>query len=337
MGATLTLILGSLGIAQALFLVVYLLSLKTGNRQAHVFLAMMLLGLTIRIGKAVVFNFTEIGPWPRNLGISGFLLAGPFLWLYGRALLNKEHLHFKQYGVHLWPFMAYVLLSPVIPNRADVASAIQYNTVLAHFGSYIFLSWGLWNRVRSRVRDALHRWYRNTLIGVTLVALVYAGIFFRLIPFYVLGATAFSLLIYVFAFLFLQKHQFALEKYVNSSVDVGTSKKLVQRARTLFETEHPYLDPKTSLAAVAHRIGVAPRVLSQAINESEQVNFSEFVNRYRIRHAQALLRDPKKQHEKIATIAFDSGFGNVTSFNTAFKAQLNQTPSQFRKQAMASA
>ena len=36
--------------------------------------------------------------------------------------------------------------------------------------------------------------------------------------------------------------------------------------------------------------------------------------------------------EKIATIAYDCGFGNVTSFNLAFKAETKLTPSQYRTQ-----
>ncbi|MEX0361710.1 MAG: helix-turn-helix domain-containing protein, partial [Allomuricauda sp.] len=70
-----------------------------------------------------------------------------------------------------------------------------------------------------------------------------------------------------------------------------------------------------------------------AINENEHKNFSEFVNEFRIEKAKQMLADPKHQQDKIVAIAYDCGFGNVTSFNLAFKAKTQLTPTAFRKQA----
>jgi AraC-like DNA-binding protein len=61
--------------------------------------------------------------------------------------------------------------------------------------------------------------------------------------------------------------------------------------------------------------------------------FVEFVNQFRIDHAKVLLKDSKYSREKISTIAFDSGFGTVTSFNVSFKKTTGLTPSEFRKRA----
>ncbi len=91
------------------------------------------------------------------------------------------------------------------------------------------------------------------------------------------------------------------------------------------------MDEET-LKAIAAQLDVKPRILSQAINENEQMNFSEFVNHYRIERAKELLMAPARKQDKIATIAFDCGFGNVTSFNVEFKSRVKLTPSQFRKQ-----
>ena len=105
----------------------------------------------------------------------------------------------------------------------------------------------------------------------------------------------------------------------------------MQQIRTLFETETLYLDSELNLTKVAQKLGIASRDVSQVINENEQQNFSEFVNQYRITKAKDLLVDPSYAQEKIATVAYDCGFGNVTSFNLAFKAATQLTPSQYRK------
>nr|WP_250149125.1 helix-turn-helix domain-containing protein [Flagellimonas sp. 389] len=91
-----------------------------------------------------------------------------------------------------------------------------------------------------------------------------------------------------------------------------------------------YLHRTISLEIIAEKLNTPPRKLSQAINENEQKNFSEFVNQYRIEKAKQLLSEPNSIQQKIATIAYDCGFGNVTSFNLAFKAITQLTPSEYR-------
>ena len=326
------LVLGCLGVAQALFLSIYLFTLKSGNRTAHIFLGLALLGLTIRIGKAVIFNYMPIGPWIRNLGISGFLLTGPAIWYYGLHLFNLTKGYSTRTVLHFLPFALFALFSYFIPNDGSLAALLAYTSILVHLAVYVLLSWWLYSQVNTTARQGLRAWYRGILIGISLILILYIGIFVRLVPLYLLGATAFSFLIYLFSFIFLKKHHLALDKYAHSTVDVAASKNLVARLKTLFDTEAPYLDPDTSLQRIAEKLGTQPRFLSQAINEIEQVNFSEYVNQYRVARAKALLRDPNRVRDKIATIAFDCGFGNLTSFNLAFKANANMTPSQFRKQ-----
>ena len=98
-----------------------------------------------------------------------------------------------------------------------------------------------------------------------------------------------------------------------------------------FVEQRIFLEPGVSINSVAQKLAISPRVLSQVINENEQQNFYEFVNHYRIESAKALLSDPKKVNQKIATIAFDAGFGTVTSLNVAFKKKTGMTPSEYRK------
>ena len=299
-------------------------------------LGIVLLGLTIRIGKAVIFNHINIGPWLRNLGISGFLLVGPALWYYGQVLFEKGKALSAAHYLHLAPFLLFVAFSRAIPNNGNMASSMSYALILLHLAFYLGLSWRLRYQIDDQASGRLVAWYRNILFGVTLILALYVGIFVRLVPFYLLGATAFSFMIYIFSFLFLKKHHFTLEKYVQSGINLEESRRLVQQVNRLFETETPYLDPDTSLDTVAKMLAVRPRALSQAINEVEQKNFSEFVNHFRVEYARALLLHPERKRDKIATIAFDSGFGNITSFNVAFKSNLNMTPSQYRKQYGAS-
>ncbi|MBD2700093.1 AraC family transcriptional regulator [Spirosoma sp. BT702] len=321
------LVLSCLGIAQALLLSIYLFSLR--DKKANLFLALMLLGLILRISHSVVTNYIRPEPWIRILGISGLLLIGPFLWFYGKALFEKKGVTTSEYG-QLIPFGLVVLLCRLLPNGADFVSYAIASLVFLHLAVYLIVCWMY--LLKSLPGARLLPWYRTIVIGVSVIWFVYVGIFIGLIPLYILGAVIFSLLIYLFSFLLLKRHVFALEKYGTSSLDQVASTQLLQQIEKLFETKEIYLDPTISVNGVAQLLSTSPRQLSQVINEQAQMNFSGFVNQYRIAKAKILLADPAYFQEKIQTIAYDCGFGNVTSFNLAFKAQTRLTPSQYRRQ-----
>lgn len=327
---SIVLVLSCLGIAQALFLCIYLFTLKKGNRKANIFLALFLLGLTIRIGKSVLNVYIDLEPWQRNLGLSGILLSGPFLWLYGRVLLGKAKEIGRKNYLHILPFILFVLGCSVIPNSGGGWAYAFYIFVFTHLLLYISLSAKLLWDNRSVSNTAVWKWYRNLVIGGFLIWGFYMGNLFGIIPYYIGGAIFFSLLVYAFSFLLLKRSSLTLEKYSGSSLDAATSKKHMQKIRTLFETEACHLNSDLNMTQVAEKIGIPSRDLSQVINENEQQNFSEFVNHYRIQKAKNLLIEPSYAQEKIATVAYDCGFGNVTSFNLAFKSATQLTPSQYR-------
>ncbi|WP_422349739.1 helix-turn-helix domain-containing protein [Flagellimonas sp.] len=327
------LILSCLGITQALFLFVYLVSLRKTSDKTNIFLAFVILGLTVRIGKSILNVHFDLLPWQRNLGISGILMTGPFLWFYGKELLaNPKKFNQKNY-FHLLPFALFAVFCFWIPNDGRPISYIIYLLVFAHLLLYLGLSTMVYSKGRKKVHPQRASWYRNLIIGVGLLWLFYMGNLAGLIPFYIGGAVFFSFLIYIFSFLFLQKHAFQLGKYNASTLNKSESGSLVKEAKALLTKEELFLDANVSLESIAQRMQTPPRKLSQAINENERKNFSEFVNEFRIEKAKQMLADPKHQQDKIVAIAYDCGFGNVTSFNLAFKAKTQLTPTAFRKQA----
>lgn len=320
------LVLSFLGVVQALFLGVYLFSVR--DKRGNIFLALLLVALILPIGKSAIDNYFLLPSWLRILGISGKLLAGPFLWLYGQTMFERKDFTSQDYR-HFIPFVITVLLCWILPNGADPLSYLIASLIFLHLALYLAVCW---HYILKRLPDArLKLWYRNIVTGVTLIWALYAGIFTGIIPIYILGAVIFSFLIYLFSFLLLKRHVFALEKYSSSPISQVASKQLLQQVKDLLETKQVYLESTITLKAVAHSLSANPRELSQVINEGTKMNFSEFVNQYRITKAKELLTDPQYEKEKIETIAYDCGFGTVTSFNIAFKAATQMTPSQYRK------
>ena len=62
-------------------------------------------------------------------------------------------------------------------------------------------------------------------------------------------------------------------------------------------------------------------------------NSAGYVLGQRLAHAHRLLTDPSRAGEKIATIAFAAGFGDVSYFYRAFRRRYDVLPSDLRAQA----
>ena len=329
-------IIASVGLFQALVLVVYLFTVKNGNKKANVFLAIVIAGITVRVAKSLIGNYIPLAGWQRNIGISGIFLAGPFLWFYGITLLDNVKLISRWRYLHLLPFLIFIGLLFVIPSAGRFANFWNYGIVAFHLLIYLVLSWKLLFQGRSGSSKISFKWYRNILMGVTVIWFYYLGNFLNITPYYIAGPIFYTLLIYALSYLFLHRQNFGLEKYGKSNLDKATSKDLFQKLITLFQGKDIFQESAITLQTVAEKLAISPRIVSQVINENSGQNFSDFVNQYRIENAQLLLRDAKYANEKIATIAFQAGFGTVTSFNVAFKNKTGVTPSEYRKKYLTS-
>ena len=137
----LILILASLGLAQGLFLSIYVFSLKNGNRKKHFFLGLFLLGLTIRIGKSVLSYYVTLENWQNNTGISGILIASPALWLYGITLFEKNKVITLKECLHFVPFVLFLLFIPFVPRNGHFESFWNYGIVVFHLLFYLIASW----------------------------------------------------------------------------------------------------------------------------------------------------------------------------------------------------
>ncbi|MGJ4930603.1 helix-turn-helix domain-containing protein [Bradyrhizobium sp. HKCCYLS2038] len=112
---------------------------------------------------------------------------------------------------------------------------------------------------------------------------------------------------------------------------------LLRRLDQLMTVERIYRQEGLSIGGLAAQLNVPEYRLRQAINEGlGHRNFNAFLNRYRIDDAKAALSDPSQRDVPVLTIAIDAGFQSIGPFNRAFKAATGVTPTEFRRQALAS-
>ena len=104
----------------------------------------------------------------------------------------------------------------------------------------------------------------------------------------------------------------------------------------LMAVERVYREPSLTIAALAQRVGLPEHRLRKLINQAlGHRNFNTFLNAYRIEDAKRALRDARQAEVPVLTIAMDAGFQSLGPFNRAFKAATGQTPSEFRREALA--
>jgi AraC-like DNA-binding protein len=91
-------------------------------------------------------------------------------------------------------------------------------------------------------------------------------------------------------------------------------------------------NPDLTVEAIARRQGVTVRYIHRLF-EAEGVTFSEFLRDNRLELAYRALRMTPSS-ATIASIAFDVGFCDLSSFNRAFRRRYGATPSEVRSQGM---
>lgn len=106
---------------------------------------------------------------------------------------------------------------------------------------------------------------------------------------------------------------------------------ILARIETLMQTARPWLDPALTFSRFAAQVGLPEPALRRAINHRlGHGHFRNFLNTYRVEEAQRRLRDSATTGDKIVTIALDSGFSSLASFNRAFRQVAGCAPSEYR-------
>jgi AraC-like DNA-binding protein len=109
---------------------------------------------------------------------------------------------------------------------------------------------------------------------------------------------------------------------------------MMSRIAGTLREQRLFADPHLTIQDMANAIGSNRTYVSRCINRRTGLSFSQYVARYRVEHAQQILRDPqyRTDHEAITEAASLSGFSSDQTFYRVFKEQTNLTPLQYRQQ-----
>ena len=352
------------------FLSLVLFKIRKGKRIANAILGMLLLIWAYGFFYTWMIETDLYRSFPHIIlvGASNSFLMGPGIYFYVRALSFPGFSFRKKDAYHLLPFLLHTvyLLPFYLSGAADKLnfwemdksfSSIFYIFVyfqVLHLVIYLFCSLFVLRKHRQGIRENFSNiekinlsWIRY-IIFVSFAGLVFFGatmmffVFSRYRGAYINRISDIFLMFLIFVTGYRGLVQVDIpgergnspqspEKYLRSSLAKERVREITDSLQGYMEREEAFLDNDLTLKKLSEKTGFSIHHISQALNQGLQMNFFEFINRYRVEYAQALLNTQRDGNATILEIAYSSGFNSKSSFNSVFREYCGMTPTQYRK------
>lgn len=347
-------VLLSLGALQGVLVSFFLLRNKS-KHPSHIFLVLFIIVITLQLAFKVIskgwlwHNVNLIYQLSYNLPY----LAGPLFYLFIRRRVNKNPFKIID-SLHFLPFVlgSLTTFAHIFYNFPFLAW-LPWNLVpwvVCHLSSlfiYGILSWRmLENKKTENGLKSFLIWVisSETIIIITMVLMVYNN---GTLPDVRMLFIILTILIYWISYKLMESPVIFMSlpqgeivplrdvntpKYAHSGLKADEANRIVTLLHEAIHHQKIFLEPDLSLDTLANKIDVPRHHLSRVINEQYGKTYVELANGWRLEEARSRLANPKFNHHTISTIALDSGFNSVSSFNTIFKRSFQTTPSKFREQ-----
>ena len=107
------------------------------------------------------------------------------------------------------------------------------------------------------------------------------------------------------------------------------SKNIINKLERLMLEEKIFMNADISQIEIAKRLNTNTTYLSRTINLKYNLNFSAYINLYRIEEAKKIILNDKNKTYSFEGIANTVGFSSKSAFYNAFKKFTGKTPSEF--------
>ncbi|MGI9552368.1 MAG: helix-turn-helix domain-containing protein [Aurantibacter sp.] len=352
---------------QLLFVGIFLITHKKGNRRNNMLLATIFFLLGWNMGSLTLqLNGVDFKWGFLQYIDDGFiLLYGPLFYLYAQGVIFRDFKLSRGNLLHLTPYLMLTILIVSLSNPTPSTSEEivtndlrwQFQLVRAFMYAHLFIYLGLAYKMLWTYRKIIKNKYSqidqinldwlssalNTFGLLTLASLFHNFISLEENESVSIVALVF-LLLFVFYFvikvilkalrqseIFAGIAQNETTKYQGSNLTPSQIETYKQQLLALLNTEKPFLNPQVSIADLSEKLCVSTKHLSQVINQSFNKSFFDFINTYRIQEVQQILKESKDDKLTVLEAMYQTGFNSKSSFNTAFKKETGQTPTEFRK------
>ncbi len=357
---------------ECVFLAILLKTIPSKRTQPRGILAVFFIVIAVDLATTVVVWNAELKTAAINsttivlsLLVFSLLLKGPVLFFYLRSLSKKVRLLRWKNIIHLLPaFIALIIIntfhitsidwqpsSGIVGVEKVAASLIWAMIKLLPF---IYVLASLWAEYRLR-EDLKHVYSSISQTELKLADVVLLGfcihwawsLFSYALENFVdpsirdtMGILNNYLTVILvnglFAFGLINTRQL-LNPVVIAPIKPVPESKLQPKIDAIEQGIHSkklFLESNLNLERFSEQIGLRPRDTSAVLKAHYQLNFFEFINRFRVEEAKRLLALPEFKDETILEVIYKSGFNSPSAFHRFFKRIVGVTPTEYRKQAI---
>ncbi len=342
----------ALGIFNGLIISIYLLIFKKSKSPASIFLGLLLLMLSIRIGKSIfLFFYPDLPRIYLQIGLSCCLLIGPSLYYFIKSALNqvqKTPVIWK--STYCFWIFAIIILGIILPYASHPYAWNHYivKVIYIQWIIYVLLSgWQIRKLVAnlfstsektSQTDKTIIFIYLGNLVINTAFVVVFIGFYKNI---YITGSLFFSVLLYLNIPLFMSRRKTntifsvseELERYANKKIPDNQAISLTDKLNTIIIEQSLYKNPDLKLHDLAKTINTSSHQLSQLLNDNLGKSFAVYINEYRINEACLLI--VKDGGIKLEAIGYEVGFNSKSTFYAAFKKHKHMTPMLYKEQLLA--
>lgn len=352
-----------------IFLVTSSMGKKVSNRILAFFF--LLLVMNVADGLLSIHGFYIQHPQLAHLEDGCILLAGPSLYFYTRSIVFRDFQFTSKDIWHVLPFLLVTSLlliffhfqsydqqrfieNAVVNRELPIQFYIVTGFVYVQIAVYMILSLQTVLVYRHKIKERFSditkinlNWLVFLLLSVVIILLI--SLVDAMIP--LAGPrewfdyTLLSVVVGIFIFINMVVIKGLRHPGIFSGISTDDWKvasppvmipseveQILHKLGVLMSDEKVYLEPDLSLDALAQKVGVASKKLSQVINEKLSVNFFDYINSLRIREAERIMQQSPDPRITVLEVMYQSGFNSKSSFNTIFKKKTGMTPSDYRRQ-----
>ncbi|MGD1822661.1 MAG: helix-turn-helix domain-containing protein [Pleomorphochaeta sp.] len=358
-----------IGISQIIFGIILILSKK--KERTDYILILWLCTLSLPFIQTIQETLNPTIDYSSTVLNQAFtILHGPFLYIYIKELIKRRNEKIK-YWPHLIIFIIFYIIfiinpAPIHPGGPN-DSIITSFSISKYFGLIniiVFITYGILSILtiynhREKVKNTFA--YTNNkinliwlnllpiifIIMISIILIIENSNLENIIEIEALHQIMFLFLaLYLIFFGLKQNTVFPNEKEEQNQQKVenkttvnkiepihknNENDRLLKEMDALMKEDKLYLNPTLSVYDLSDSLNVSRHQISSLLNNDLSMNFYHYVNKYRLEEFCNRLKEDTNNQYNILDHAFDSGFNSKSSFNSLFKSNYQQTPSQYRK------
>ena len=319
---------------------VLILRLDLGSKSATVLFALLFALLSfssLLVGLRFGYGLEQVILIQRTLP----MLVGPLLYLGFAAFVIPKERFTRALWLHLsvaFAVIALVLLSPRPIYALDWVITLSYVFYLAAL-------WRLWRRgpdylihAYFDVAQKVSNWMLRGMVLLLTILLIDTVIALDFMlnegrnAKTLISLASIPFIVGLLVFIFVLPSLIAAPRAKSAALFEGErdeNVRLEQEARAFLNETQLYLEPDLSVQRLSRRLHVTVRALSVAINRTQDMNVSQYVNQFRMAHAADLLRGTD---ESVTKVMAQSGFLTRSNFYREFQRVYGCSPAAYRTQ-----